>query len=106
MLYLEENGLISPNQFGFRSGRGTEDQLLGVYGKVCEWVDAGGSVDVIFLDYSKAFDRVSHSLLIEKLYLLGLNEFVIRWIRSFLMERSMRVTVEGVCSGERTICCH
>ena len=104
MLYLGENELISPNQFGFRSGRGTEDQLLGVYGRVCEWVDAGESVDVVFLDYSKAFDRVSHSLLIEKLYLLGFNETTVEWIRSFLVGRSMKVLVGGVCSGERTIC--
>ena len=103
MQYLEENMLISPNQFGFRGGRGTEDQLLGMYEKVRQWVDVGGAVDLILLDYSKAFDKVSHPILIEKLYLLGFDENLIRWIEGFLMERSMSVSVDGVCSSDRLI---
>ena len=54
--YMEEHWLLSDRQFGFRAGRGTEDQLLLMYGKVVKCVDGNGMVDIIYLDFSKAFD--------------------------------------------------
>ena len=44
--------VLSGRQFGFRAGRGTEDQLLLMYGQLAKCVDAGGVVDVLFLDFS------------------------------------------------------
>lgn len=55
--YLEDNGIISAHQFGFRRGWSTEDQLLLTYTDVSNWMDAGFVVDVL-LDFSKAFDVV------------------------------------------------
>ena len=52
--YLEVNGLLSDNQYGFRRGRSVEDQLLLTYAEVAERVDCGSIVDMIFLDFSKA----------------------------------------------------
>ena len=101
--YVEAHGLISTNQFGFRSGRSTEDQLLGMYGSLVEWVDRGEVVDVVYLDYSKAFDRVSHALLLEKLHLLGFDSLVVGWIREFLVGRVMRVAVNGEQSVGRDV---
>ena len=60
--YLVDSSVLSPHQFGFRKGHSTEDQLLLFYGQVSRWVDRGDSVDVVFLDFSKAFDVVSHSV--------------------------------------------
>ena len=57
MDFLEENQL-SNGQFGFRRGRSTEDQLLLVYNEVVRGVDAGNVVDMVYLDFSKAFDLV------------------------------------------------
>ena len=45
----------------FRAGHSTEDQLLWMCGRVSKWVDAGGIVDVVYLDFSKAFDVVCQS---------------------------------------------
>ena len=101
--FLESNGLLSAHQFGFRRGRGTEDQLLLFYHKVSGWLDVGCTVDVVYLDFSKAFDVVSHTILLEKLELLGFDPLVLGWIRSFLLGRTMSVSVSGVRSSVREV---
>ena len=101
--FLEANGLLSERQFGFRKGRSTEDQMLLVYGEVARLVDAGRVVDMVYLDFSKAFDLVSHQILIEKLIALGFHRDVVGWIRSFLLGRSMSVLVSGGMSRSETV---
>ena len=101
--YLESNEILSPHQFGFRKSRSTGDQLLLAYSDVSDWVDDGFVVDVVLLDFSKAFDVVSHDVLILKLRELGVGAVLLDWIRSFLVGRSMRVAVDGCCSGSREV---
>jgi len=97
--YLESNDLLSNSQFGFRKHRGTEDQLLLTYCDVVEGVDSGAVVDMIFLDFSKAFDVVSHGVLLGKLRALGFCRQVLAWIEGFLCGRSMLVSVGGTDSS-------
>ena len=96
--YLELNGILVANQFGFRRGRSTEDQLLIMYDQVIKETVRGNSVEVVYLDFSKAFDLVSHEILVEKIRLLGFDPQIIEWIRSFLANRTMVVRVNGVLS--------
>ena len=96
--FLEGNRILSPHQFGFRHGRSTGDQLLLAYSDVSNRVDDGFVVDVVLLDFSKAFDIVSHDVLIHKLRQVGVGEVLLGWICSFLVGRSMRVAVDGSCS--------
>ena len=91
--YLEDNSLLNSNQFGFRTGRGTIDQLLLAYNTVSINTDLGGITDVILFDFSKAFDVVCHGLMIEKLKSIGLQDNLLDWICSFLQGRQMRVCV-------------
>ena len=86
---------MSERQFGFRAGRGTEDQLLLMYGRLAKCVDAGGVVDVLFLDFSKAYDLVCHEILLEKLVLLGFDRKLIYWTEIFLVARTFSVKVDG-----------
>ena len=71
--YLETNSLLNPNQFGFRSGRNTIDQLLLVYNTVSKNTDLGGVTNVNLFDFSKAFDVVCHDIMISKLKAIGLG---------------------------------
>ncbi|CAM5088591.1 unnamed protein product [Eretmochelys imbricata] len=62
-------------------------------------MDEGTAVDVLFLDFSKAFDMVSHSILAIKLKKCGLDEWTIRWIESWLDCRAQQVVINGSMSS-------
>lgn len=101
--YLTENNLLRDEQFGFRPGRSTEDQLILTYHDVSIWLDRGNLVDLVLFDYSKAFDVVSHSVLLDKLRGIGIGGYLIDWIHHFLTGRSMNVIVKDVTSRNRNV---
>ena len=96
--YLEDNHLLSDHQYGFRSKYSTVDQLISTYNDITTMVDQGKIVDLVFFDYSKAFDSVCHSTLLVKLQQIGIRGYILEWIRGFLTGRMMRVRVNGVLS--------
>ena len=96
--YLENNNLISDNQHGFRPNRSCVTQLLEVIHDLSQALDKDSCVDVIYLDYSKAFDSVSHEGLMAKLGSYGIDRKVQRWIRNFLLDRTQRVVVNRIQS--------
>ena len=69
--HLSTNNLLSNWQFGFRSAYSTSDQLLLTYNDITSSLDTDSTVDLIFCDYSKAFDKVFHRILLTKLAVLG-----------------------------------
>ena len=93
--HMKENKLFSKKQFGFISGRSTTLQLLNVLDKWSKILDEGGCVDVIYMDFMKAFDKVPHKRLLGKLQSYGIQEPVHGWIKAFLSDRSQRVIVNG-----------
>ena len=93
--FLSNNSLLSPNQFGFRAGLSVSDQLLVTYEYVSEHVDSGMAVDVLYFDYSKAFDVVNHRLLLTKLSLIGISDPLLGWLCDFLTDRTMKVVVHN-----------
>ena len=101
--YLESNDLISPHQFGFRSGHSTTDQLLLTYNDLTKAIDEGRTVDLIFFDFSKAFDTVSHVVLLQKLLSLGVSGELLDWINVFLTNRQMKVKVRNSLSSPRQV---
>ena len=58
---------------------------------------------MIYLDYSKAFDKVDHKVLLEKLKLYGIGGKVLCWIEQFLTNRTQTVQVEGVLSSPQAV---
>ena len=97
--YMKDNLLFSDKQFGFLMGRSTVLQLLKVLDKWTEILDMGGSVDVIYCDFMKAFDTVPHSRLLDVLEYYSVDDPVLSWIKSFLSDRKQRVMVNGVPSS-------
>lgn len=96
--FLNDNGLLSPFQHGFRKGFSTVTQLTSIVHSFASVLDKSGQVDVIFLDFRKAFDLVSHAHLMRKLQSIGLPAFVTNWISSYLSNRMQYVSVESSCS--------
>lgn len=95
---VEDRGGISDNQHGFRKGFSCETQLLGFVEDLSEVMDNGGRVDAVFLDFEKAFDKVDHYLLMEKLWNAIENLEIVNWVGDFLRNRVQRVRVGGVVS--------
>ena len=66
-------------------------------------MDEGKAVDVVYLDFSKAFDAVSHGILLQKLAACGLDRYALGWVRSWLEGRAHRVVVNGVKASWRPV---
>jgi len=76
-------------------GRSCLTNLISSYDQVTCLVDEGKAVDVIYLDFSKTFDTVSHSILLEKLAAHGLDGCTLHWIKNWLNGRVQQVVVNG-----------
>ena len=90
--------ILNECQHGFVPGKSCTSQLIGVLDKIGRLLDRGEQIDVIYLDMSKAFDRVNHKIFIEKLRHLGFKTNLLRWFKSYLYHRRQQVTVLGVTS--------
>ena len=101
--HLNDNELLSDVQYGFRSKRSCCLQLLDCMERWSQILDNGNSFDVLYLDFSKAFDRVPHQRLLIKLRHLGINDKVLTWIESFLSDRRQRVIVRGEASAWKAV---
>ena len=101
--YFEGNDLFSKSQSGFRKGDSCVSQLLSITHEIFKGFDANPSLDTcgIFLDISKAFDRVWHEALIFKLRSYGISDSLLRLFNSFLSERFQRVVLNGQASEWR-----
>ena len=85
-------------QHGFISGKSCVTNLLETLDQIGRQLDGGGQTDVVYLDMSKAFDKVNHDLLIHRLRYYGLAGNLLDWFRSYLTDRHQRVTVLGATS--------
>ena len=103
MDHLVDNNLISEHQHGFVPGRSCITQLLEVMDYWTEALDEGGSVDVVYMDYQKAFDSVPHRRLILKLESTGIKGNVLKWVTDFLSNRRQRVIINGVSSQKASV---
>ncbi|PKU40859.1 rna-directed dna polymerase from mobile element jockey- hypothetical protein [Limosa lapponica baueri] len=101
--HLEEKKAIRSSQHGFTKGKSCLTNLIPFYDGMTGWMDEGRAVDVVSLDFSKAFDTVSHSILIAKLWKYRLEEWTVRWIENWLKDRAQKVVIRGTESSWRSV---
>ena len=104
--HLVDNNLICKQQHGFQTGRSCQTNIMESMELWTRWLDEGNAVDIAYLDFEKAFDRVPHSRLIKKLKAYGIRGATLDWIEDFLTDRTQQVEVgtstsntTGVLSG-------
>ena len=95
---------IHINQHGFLPGKSCVTNLLDALEYIGRILDQGGQVDTIYLDMSKAFDRINHQRLLHKLTNSGIGGNLLKWIQSYLTDRRQRVAVIGVTSDPLPVC--
>ncbi|PKU44064.1 rna-directed dna polymerase from mobile element jockey-like [Limosa lapponica baueri] len=100
---MEEKKAIRSSQHGFTKGKSCLTNLIAFYDGMTGWRDEGRAVDVVYLDFSKAFDTVSHSIIIGKLSKCGLDEWTVRWIENWLKDRAQKVVINSTESSWRSV---
>ena len=103
--FLEMFQVLNINQYGFRKKSSTHMALLLFLDKVVQAIENGEYAVGIFLDFSKAFDTVDHTILLEKLDHYGIRGCALSWLTSYLSNRMQYVTYNGSTSKQQMIQC-
>lgn len=103
IIHLRMNNLICEEQHGFVHGRSCVTNLLEVLEDWTQILDAGGSIDAIYMDFRKAFDTVPHCRLLSKVRAHGIRGKVWHWIKAFLSGRSQSVRINGTQSSKASV---
>ena len=77
--------------------------LVAFYHVITGWVDGGRAVDAVYLDFNKAFDTISHRILVMKLRKCGIDEWTVKWAENWLTGRAQRVVISGTESSWRPV---
>jgi hypothetical protein len=98
MTHADQHQILNPLQHGFRKELSCDTQLVEFIDDITNNLDIGRQTDGMIMDFSKAFDKVSHCLLTHKLDHYGVRGKNNIWIRNFLSNRKQVVVVEGETS--------
>ena len=101
--FIEDNNLLSDNQHAFRTGRSCLSQLLQHIEEVLQTLEDKRNVDVVYLDFAKAFDKVDHHILMKKLHQYGIRGKIHTWINNFIYHRLQQVLVENKLSRKEKV---
>ena len=101
--HLSTNDLLDEFQSAYRPGHSTETAIIRVQDDILRSIDRGESVCLVMLDLSAAFDTVDHHLLLQRLSHLGVRSSALEFIRSYLCDRLMRVSIGECTSSERSL---
>ena len=97
--FLQKHKVLYEGQYGFRHGRSTTDAILDFTGNVLESLNKGQYTIALFLDMSKAFDSINHNTLLKKLEFYGIRGSVLKWFKSYLLNRVLKVKYKTVYSS-------
>jgi len=100
---VEDKKVIGSSQHGFSKGKSRLTNLIAFYNGMTGWVDEGRAVDLVYLNFSKAFDTVSRNILLGKLRKCGLDEWTVRWVENWLNGKAQSVVISGTESSWRPV---
>ena len=99
MSYFTSLNILNPLQHGFRPNHSCQTQLVDFIDEIQRSMNTRQQTDLLFIDFSKAFDTVPHERLLNKLKFYGIRGPLLQWISSWLTERYQRVMVDGESSS-------
>ena len=105
LLFINEHGLLYKFQFGFRTLHSPNLALILLVDKISQALESGEYVLGLFLDFSKAFDTVNHSILFKKLEFYGIRGVALSWFQSYLTGRVQYVEYDDINSSRDTVTC-
>ena len=103
--FIDKFNLLDDRQFGFRQGRSTSDAIFTFLEYIYKNLDKKKHVVSIFIDFSKAFDLVDHHILLCKLHHFGFRGIVLKWFKSYLIDRSQYVDFKNNLSEKKSVNC-
>ena len=103
--FIDKHKLLYSYQFGFRSNHSPELALILLMDKISSALENGEFVLGLFLDFSKAFDTVNHTILLSKLEFYGIRGVALQWFNSYLGNRQQFVDYNGIQSSNKEITC-
>ena len=103
--FLEDNAILFMHQSGFRPKHSTESCLTHLCDRILEGCDSGHHTGMILIDLQKAFDTINHKILLDKLKFLNFSEGAIKWVDSYLANRTFIVNVETEFSDPADLKC-
>ena len=101
--HLTINQLFNKNQHGFVPGRSTQTQLLLFYEDIYEALQKGVRLDTVFLDFARAFDKVNHQILLQKIIKHKIKGKLAIWLKEFLSNRKFKVVANNSMSEEEDV---
>ena len=101
--HVDDHSALSQKQHGFSKGKSCLTNLLETFEDITDSLDRGDGVDVVFLDYQKAFDSVLHRRLLSKMQAYEIGGKILNWIEGFLCGRTQYVAVRKARSAEADV---
>ena len=96
--YLEENNLLYHRQYGFKKNRSTSDAITNLLGEIIEAFEKDSMILSVFIDLKKAFDSISHEIILKKLKTVGVSGVELAWFTRYLRDRMQCVSVNSCMS--------
>ena len=101
--FFEKFEILSDRQFGFTKGKSTKDAIAYLISKIYESMDESTPSIYVFIDLAKAFDTVSHKMLLEKLNNYGIRGIAFNLLKSYLSERGQFVKIDDISSTNKPV---
>ena len=103
--FIKKHDILYSKQFGFRKNHSTETAIIDLVTKLTDAIDKNKFTAGIFLDLSKAFDTVNHSIIIAKLQHYGIRGIALEWFKNYLTNRNQVVKFKNTVSSREKITC-